>query len=470
MPEKTSSSNQADINQDHPEESVAGGTESVASNRGGNGNRVSVDTLAAAITADHHFAKDEPGSIFVYRDGCYQSDGEDFVKLRAKKLCLEWGEARRWSSGLCREVSRFIAVDAPKLWEIPPLDEINLRNGLLDIRTRHLRAHSADFFSPVQIPVNYDPDAKCVAWNEFVEGVFPDDAKELAWEIAGDLLVPDRSIQKAVLLSGPGGNGKSTFLVGLQAFVGPENVSGESLHSLAENRFAPAQLQGRLANICADLPSPNLNDSSVFKSITGGDSIRAERKYGPPFSFPPHCRLLFSSNSLPIAKDSSQAYLDRWIIVPFEKRFRGEAGEVPRSVLDKQLADPKELSGLLNLALDGLDRLRRTGRFSQSMSTRKAFHEFESVSDDLGGWVERNFIFVADGSFPVEELRGSYNRYRTNNRRPPLSDSQFGREISQRFPKLKRVRIDNPRRWHYQGIRGGAKYSRMGSDRASVSP
>ena len=202
MPEKTSSSNQTDINQDHPQESIAGGTESVASNRGGNGNRVSVDTLAAAITGDHHFAKDDSGSIFVYRGGCYQSDGEDFVKLRAKKLCLEWGEARRWSSTALQGSGFVHRGRCPKLWAVPPMDEINVANGLLDLTTRHLRPHSPDFLSPIRIPVRYDSEAECGEWTRFVESVFPIDAIDLAWEIPGDLLVPDHSIQKALLLEG----------------------------------------------------------------------------------------------------------------------------------------------------------------------------------------------------------------------------------------------------------------------------
>ena len=47
------------------------------------------------------------------------------------------------------------------------------------------------------------------------------------------------------------------------------------------------------------------------------------------------------------------------------------------------------------MALDGLDRLRRSGRFTESAATKKALNEFRSISDDLGDWVERQFIFHA---------------------------------------------------------------------------
>src|SRR5207244_2965704 len=62
------------------------------------------------------------------------------------------------------------------------------------------------------------------------------------------------------------------------AFLGPENVASVGLHQL-DDRFATADLYGVLANIFADLDARALRASGIFKSITGGDQIRAERKY-----------------------------------------------------------------------------------------------------------------------------------------------------------------------------------------------
>ena len=100
-------------------------------------------------------------------------------------------------------------------------------------------------------------------------------------------------------------------------FVGADNVSNVSLQQLASNRFAAASLEGKLANICADLPATRLEDTQLFKGITGGgDIIQAERKFQASFSFKPFARLLFSANRLPQSPDSSEAFFDRWIIVP----------------------------------------------------------------------------------------------------------------------------------------------------------
>jgi phage/plasmid-associated DNA primase len=56
-------------------------------------------------------------------------------------------------------------------------------------------------------------------------------------------------------------------------------------------------------------------------------------KYRDPFEFTPFARLLFSANRLPASNDASQAFFDRWLIVPFASRFRGTRGEIPRRIL-----------------------------------------------------------------------------------------------------------------------------------------
>jgi hypothetical protein len=106
--------------------------------------------------------------------------------------------------------------------------------------------------------------------------------------------------------------------------------------------------------------------SARFKAITGCDRITAEIKYRDSFEFTPFARLLFSANRLSASSDASQAFFDRWLIVPFPKRFRHMRGELPRHILQARLCAPRELSGAPNKALDGLERVRRRCWFTES--------------------------------------------------------------------------------------------------------
>ena len=57
----------------------------------------------------------------------------------------------------------------------PATNFINLENGLLDLSTFTLMPHSKIFASLVQLPFDYDPEAKCPRFQEFLRQVFRED-------------------------------------------------------------------------------------------------------------------------------------------------------------------------------------------------------------------------------------------------------------------------------------------------------
>ncbi len=230
--------------------------------------RIATHELAAMITADSHFAVDLGGKLYVYQNGVYQPTGEGYVRRRVKALLTELDRPKQWTSHKTDEVVKYIAVDVPRLWEWPHAKVVNVQNGLLHVVTREFTPHSPKFLSSIQLPVKYDPEAECPAWEKFVNEVFPEDAQDLAWEIVAWLMTPYTSIPKAVLLMGDGANGKSTYLRAIMTFLGKHNTGAVSLHRLEGDRFSAARLVNKLANICPDLPSNDLASTSVFKALT----------------------------------------------------------------------------------------------------------------------------------------------------------------------------------------------------------
>ena len=208
--------------------------------------------------------------------------------------------SKQWSSRLSNEVVEYISVDAPELWESLPTDAINLKNGILRVTDRELLPHSPDHLSSIQLPVKYDADAECPAIIKFVRQIFPKDAVELAFETVAWLMLLHAHIQKAMLILGEGGEGKSTWLNLIMTFLGKSNVSTMPLKKLESDRFAVARLVGKLANICPDLPSRDLEGTSVFKSIIGGDIITGECKFKESFDF------------LPSARRRSHVWISHW--------------------------------------------------------------------------------------------------------------------------------------------------------------
>lgn len=409
--------------------------------------------LSDAILEDDHFAVDAGKYLYRYADGVYRGDGKDWIARRCKTILEDLGRPEKWTTYRVGQVTAYIAVDRPALWERPPDDILNVKNGLLDLETGELRPHTPEHLSTVQIPVDYDPDAACPAWEKFVGEVFPEDCQStLPWELAAWLMTPNTSIQKSILLLGEGCNGKSTFLVALEKFLGKQNVAGVSLHKLEASQFASARLVGKLANICPDLPSEHLAGTSVFKALTGGDLIHGERKYGESFEFESYARLVFSANTPPQSADSSHAFFRRWLVVPFDRTFT-EEDEIPRDVLDRRLADPEELSGVLNMALIFYPRIKHVS-VTETESMRRAWYEFREVTDPIEVWLDLNTVEKPVAYIVKADLLRAYNEDAKANGRPVMVASQFAKAVKRWKSDIQdgQKRINGKRNWVWRGI------------------
>jgi putative DNA primase/helicase len=375
--------------------------------------------LALVLAAQDSYAVGA-GRLYVFSNGCYRP-GERYAQQRIVDL-LEDG----WSRRKAEEIITYTKITSSELLDRPPAGTINVANGLLDIATRELRPHAPEHLSPVQVAAAYDPDARCPAIEAFLQSTIPT-LSPLFMELVGYLLTADNRFQRAFMFIGPGGTGKSTASSLIRAALGSENVSSVALHALEEDRFATADLYGRLANIFADLPAHALKASSIFKSITGGDRIRGERKHCPAFEFTPFARLIFSANEAPPTADNSDAFFDRWTILPFEHRHRGSDHQ-DHHLLAK-LTTPSELSGLLNDALDGLDRLRTHGRFTTADSSEEAAQRFRVDSDSAAGFCEDCCTITADARTAKPILFQAYRAWCEENGRRPLAAVRFGRRL-----------------------------------------
>jgi putative DNA primase/helicase len=369
--------------------------------------------------------------LYRYEHGRYVPDAEQWVRGRvAEMLQLDWRESHP------KEVVSYLrdTVASRQLWEAPPLDVLNLQNGLLDLDTLELRPHTPEHLSPVQLAAAYDPNATCPAIEKFIEEALPGDAALFAYELIGYLMVPDMNRQSAVMLLGPGGNGKSVFLELIRRVLGETNVASKELQKLDEDRFAAVGLHGKLANIWPDLSARALKGSSVFKSVVGGDPIDGEHKYHDSFTFKPFCRLLFSANAAPPTTDTSEGFFQRWLIVPFEVQFRGTGKEIPMTELMSQLGSPTELSGLVNLAIEGYGRVKAQNGFTPAESMERAKGSFRQQVDSVAGFVGEECCIGPDEWGPRPDFYPRYQQWCIDSGKNALSKANFLDKLKQFVP------------------------------------
>ena len=222
------------------------------------------------------------------------------------------------------------------------------------------------------------------------------------------------------MLLGSGSDGKSVALALLQEFLGPRNVSAVPLHEFAENPYSAAELQGKLLNLCADLPDRPLRDVTLFKRIVDGrlSTIHARRRYGKPFSFRPFSRLIFSVNRVPESADASYGYLRRWLVVPFNAQL--DEDQTDPFLLGK-LTTPDELSGLLNHAVAAYQNMLNRGRLTESDSMKSAKAGFNALSDPIRLFLSECVRPSPDDQILRSDLYRAYKEWCAFNETRPVS-------------------------------------------------
>lgn len=404
---------------------------------------ITPNETADILQKEFHFKtfKDtEEVLCYDYNCGFYRYQGEAVIKQLVEERLASSGMAeqatRHYVGEVIGHIQRRTYIDRGKFNSQPNL--LNLKNGILDLDTMKLRTHSKDFLSTVMIPVSYDPKAACPAIKKFFSEIISQQHMPLLEEIIGWCLDQHSGIQKLVLFLGEGANGKSTFLESLRRFLGMENCSSVSLQAFSANRFASALLYGKLANIYADLPATALKETAALKLLTGGDTITAERKFQQPFSFINKAKLIFSANRPPrIPDDNSLAVWRRWIIIRFPNQFIGDKAD--KNLIIK-LTTERELSGLLNMALQGLKRLRKDGDFSYKATIDQVRDRYILLSDPVRAFVEEKCYFDPQASIKKEKLYQSYIGFCKQKKIAGMTKKGFGHAIKQKQVPIKERR------------------------------
>ncbi|MBA7504848.1 hypothetical protein ES706_03506 [subsurface metagenome] len=403
--------------------------------------------LAENIMKEYNFATMDGDVIYAYVNGVYVPSGAAIIKYEAQSRLGD-----RATTHYVDEVVGFIKRETYQPREKFNLKHlINLKNGFLNIKTGELLTHTPEKLSTIRIPVAYDPSANCPNIQKFLREVLHEGDMPTILELFGYCLYLGYPIHKAFMFVGDGANGKSTLINLLKTFLRRENCASVSLQELEINRFATNALDGKLANLYADLPSKALSSTARFKMLTGEDLIGAERKFGAHFTFENHAKLIFSTNRIPKAEDDTAAFFRRWIIINFPNVFEGKRAY--KRILEKLTTD-EELSGLLNLALKGLGDLLERGDFSSGKSTEEAREQYIRMSDSIGAFVMDRVEIAPEEWVSKRELYSVYCEYCRDNNYPTVSDGTFHKNIHQ-YAKLEDFRplVDGKRLSAWRGIR-----------------
>ena len=381
----------------------------IVGNKGGRFG-INHDTTARWVLQNTNFVHlIETENTLIYRDGVY----EDFAEVHLKKELFDAFENLTKSTGesliSAHDVNEVMA--RVRTWSFKSIDEFkcdqhvfNMANGVLDLDNNKLMAHSPDWMLMSKSPVKFDPNAECPNFLKFMHQVMEPKYHSLIEEFIGYVLWNEYLIHKAFMFLGPKRTGKSTLIRVIEAAIGSKDCSHVSLQDLTKNRFMRARLFGKKLNSYGDLPVTPIADAGIFKNLTGEDTIDAENKFEHPFGFKNIAKILFSANALPKMKVHDDAFYTRWIIVLFNNSVFGK--EDPK--LTAKLTTSEELSGIINLALAGLKRLKENEWKFTYADDAAAIYRRNSYP--VIAFLEDEYE-VSEGYVVKSELVDAYNKY-----------------------------------------------------------
>lgn len=328
-------------------------------------------------------------------------------------------------------------------------DVIVCQNGVLELAGRRFGPHSPKHYARRKIGAEYRPDAECPKFASLLNSMFADRPADgagfaqvvQAWSGAalaiGQL---SREERKALILVGPSRTGKTELSRVLRLLIG-DPIATPSVAEISE-RFGLASLFDAAAWIRDDAINEGDDlDPQRFKTIVTGEPIDIERKHRPAvtgveLALP----VLLTTNSLPKARDKSDAIFNRSLVLEMTSIVSEEDAHaararlgVPKGATIGQHIWRDEAAGILNWALEGLERLVKRGSYDVPESVRNAIQRFKDDNNPVGEWARSAVVKAPYGRVSRSDIMCAYHGWQRE------QDGDEARAFGARafFPRLR---------------------------------
>lgn len=292
--------------------------------------------------------------------------------------------------------------------------KINLKNGTFTIKgeNQNLQSFNSEDMFKYQLQFDYDVDAKAPLFREFLNRVLPEkESQMILAEYLGYVLTRNLKLEKCLVLVGSGANGKSVVFDIATALFGKENVSSSTLSQLCnENGYFRVDLTNKLLNYSSELGGKGCNPDTV-KQLISNEPIMARSPYKDAFELRDYAKMMFNVNEFPKDVEQTRAYYRRFIFLPFDVT-------IPDKEQDKNLAKKiieKELSGIFNWVLEGLNRILQNEQFTLSPKAEAKKTEIKLESDSVSEFMEaRGYRPSSENHLSLSELYNDYCNFCMN--------------------------------------------------------
>ena len=352
-------------------------------------------------------------------------------------------DARRISNMLTMAECE-LAITPDQLDTFPFL--LNFMNGTLDLESGALLPHEPDRFITKLVHYDYNPQAECPLFLNFIARVMGNhaDASEPELDRAERMVeylqralgysLTGTTEEKAVFVPfGSGNNGKTTLLATFLHLLSEYAVllQADTLMVRQESNNTQADLadlRGARFVMTSETEEGQRLSQSKLKRITQGmGKIKAIRKYENPIEFWESHKLWLDTNSKPsIRAADDQATFNRLHPIPFTVTI--PAAEIDKSLPRKLLAEGE---GILAWAVAGALQWRRNG-LSKPVEVMTANDDWKAENDQLGRFIEDCCVVGGSFSNRARPLYLCYREWAEGAGEPAITETMFGKRLKSR--------------------------------------
>ena len=317
----------------------------------------------------------------------------------------------------------------------------NVPNGTLDLATGQLRPHRREDWITHMASVEWDPDADCPMFRDFLSEIQPDTELQVFLQnFYGYALTGDVSEQVVLVQLGLGANGKSVINNLITRILG-DYAAALPIQSLLHSKFGrggdPSPDLARLPGIrlvtTSEPDTGSRFSESTIKILSGGERLIVRRLRQEFFEFVPQFTIVVSANNRPAVRGQDEGIWRRLLLLPFSVT-------IPREQRDRRLGDRlmTEAPGILVWLVHGAKEWHLHG-LSIPDGVRAATEEYQADSDPLRMFLEERTVRAERGRIQAKTLYGAYVEWsKANHVQHIVSSTAFGRMLPERgYDKVK---------------------------------
>jgi len=246
--------------------------------------------------------------------------------------------------------------------------------------------------------------------------------------------------QRALIMVGAGGEGKSTVASILKSVFPPGTTTAVS-PQLWGNEYRRARLSGKLLNYVAELPAAKILANDIFKAFVTGDEVDARHIREAPFDYFPVAGHLFGANELPDTHDTTKGFWRRFLVLRFDQKVE----TFPEVLKDVNIASKviaKEKSQIVGWLIRGAQSLVLRGKFEEPAGHKAELAQWQLDVDQVVQFLHSHCRAVK----PLEKglsgsaLYGGYKDWADTQRHKSVSGTRFGIRLRQLGYEAKRTK------------------------------